>query len=43
VALQRRQLPFTGFDVPVIVIAGAAAITAGALLRRRTDGGTRRS
>jgi hypothetical protein len=31
---QRRELPFTGGDVPLIVFAGAAALAAGALLRR---------
>jgi LPXTG-motif cell wall-anchored protein len=36
--MQQRQLPFTGSEVPLIVIAGAAAIAAGALLRRRIDG-----
>ena len=28
-------LPFTGSEVPLIAFAGAAAIAAGALLRRR--------
>ena len=36
-------LPFTGSEVPLIAFAGAAAIAAGALLRRRTDGTMRRS
>ena len=30
------QLPHTGVDIPLIVILGAAAISAGALIRRRT-------
>jgi LPXTG-motif cell wall-anchored protein len=42
-AVQQRELPFTGSDVPLIIIAGAAAIAAGALLRRCTDGGMRRT
>jgi hypothetical protein len=42
-AMQQRQLPFTGSEVPLIVIAGATAIAAGALLRRRVDGAMRRS
>jgi hypothetical protein len=33
-AAQRRELPFTGGDVGLIVLAGAAALAAGALLRR---------
>jgi hypothetical protein len=33
-AAQRRALPFTGGDVPLIMLAGAAALAAGALLRR---------
>ena len=37
-AAQQKELPFTGSDVPLIVFAGAAAIAAGALLRRRIDG-----
>jgi hypothetical protein len=36
-------LPFTGSEVPLIAFAGAAAIAAGALLRRRTDGTMHRS
>jgi len=38
---QRGQLPFTGLDAPLIAFAGAAAIAAGALLRRRLDGASR--
>ena len=30
------QLPRTGFEIPLIVVLGAAAISAGALIRRRT-------
>jgi LPXTG-motif cell wall-anchored protein len=29
-------LPRTGFEIPLIVVLGAAAISAGALIRRRT-------
>ena len=36
-----KQLPFTGFDPPLIAFAGAAALAAGALLRRRLDASTR--
>lgn len=37
-AVQQRQLPFTGVELPLIIIAGAAALAAGALLRRGTNG-----
>jgi hypothetical protein len=38
VALQQGRLPFTGFELPLLIIAGTAAIAAGALLRRATHG-----
>jgi hypothetical protein len=41
--MQQRQLPFTGYELPLIAIAGVAAIGAGVLLRRRVDGAVRRS
>lgn len=41
VAVQQRQLPFTGAELPLVIIAGAAALAAGALLRRSTQGAVR--
>ena len=35
-AMSSRQLPFTGADLPVIALLGAAAVAAGAMLRRRS-------
>ena len=36
-----RQLPFTGGDVPLIMMLGGVALGAGALLRRRGRAGAR--
>ena len=38
---QGGQLPFTGGDVPLIVLLGGAALSGGALLLRRSRSGAR--
>ena len=35
-ATSSRQLPFTGVELPLVALLGAAALAAGALLRRRS-------
>jgi hypothetical protein len=37
----QRQLPFTGAELPLTIIAGVTALVAGALLRRRVQGEAR--